>query len=304
LDHFKKALETDASFFPAWPSMALGYSMKAFHNQVIPEKAAQYCKDALEESTRINPDHSRTHSAWALYHMFFTWDWKKAVHHLERSLSHQDSDQFFYHASLLQTAGMYLVSAKHFDQAVVMYKKALKMDPLNLAVQLELARALMYKRDFQGSLEILNSMIRTKPDFIPALEAKGWVQFSMGHQREGIESFEHARTTSTLPVTAMAGLAYAFARTSQTALAVEMRHLLTQFYQDLPMHTSHYDLAIAHLGSLQYDEMFVQLNKAADAHMPVLIFLEANPIWEEIKRYNAYGQLCQRIFGPGQRPPL
>ena len=304
LSQFKKALETDASFFPAWPSMAMGYAFKAFHNQSIPLQAAQCCKDALDESLRINPDHSRTQSVWALYHMFFTWDWKLVAQHLNQSLSHQDSDQFFYHASLLQTAGMYQVSIRQFDGAISQYKKALKMDPLNPAVQLELARAHAYKGDHGKAIEVLKSISAQKPDFIPALEAKGWSLFSMGRQREGIEAFEAARAEATLPTTAMAGLAYAYARTSQSRLAEETKQLLVSYYQDLPQQLPYHDLAIAHLGALEYEEMFEQLNKAVDAHMPVLLFFDVNPIWDEIKRFPAFQKLQQRIYGTDQRPPL
>ncbi|HJW31253.1 MAG TPA: hypothetical protein VJ508_18625, partial [Saprospiraceae bacterium] len=276
----------------------------AFYNQMLPVDAAQCSMDSLEEATRINPDHSRTHTGWALYHMFFSWNWSAASHHLKLALAHQDSDQFFYHSTLLRAGGMYLVSTCHFDEAIAMYKKALKMEPMNIAIQLELARAYAYKRDYLVALETVESMIRSRPDFLPAFEAKGWILFSMGRQREGIEAFEYARHNATLPITALAGLAYAYARTSQSALAESTRLLLQSLYQDLPNHVSHLDLALAHLGALEYESMFDQLQKAAACKMPMLIFLEANPIWDEIKRFNAYRELKKTIFGEDQRPPL
>jgi len=41
-----------------------------------------------------------------------------------------------------------------------------------------------------------------------------------------------------------------------------------------------------------------------DAKMPILLYLEANPIWEEIKRFSAYQDIQRKIFGSDQRPPL
>lgn len=270
---------------------------------MLPVNAAQCCLDSLEEAARINPDHSRTHTGWSLYHLFFSWNWNSTTHHLRQALNQQDSDQFFYHAALLQAAGMYLVSASHFDEAILMYKRALKMEPMNMAIQMEMARAWMYKREFQKALDAIEVIIRARPDLVQAVEWKGWVQFSMGQQREGIETFELARGTATLPITAMSGLAYAYARTSQTKEAGSTRQLMNTYYQDLPMYVPHLDLAIAHLGAQEYDAMFDELNKAAAAKMPQLIFLESNPIWDEIRRFNAYQKLSETVFGKDQRPP-
>ena len=304
MEEYKKALEMDANFFPAWPSLATAYAFKAFNNQLLPSIAAQCCKDSLEEAIRLNPDHSRTHAARGLYYMFFTWDWKEVASHIRQAMKHQDNDQFFYQASILHAAGMYLVSNRHFDEAITLYKKALKMDPLNLAIQLELSRVYMYQRDFPKANESINSILRTKPDLSQAQEALGWIRFSMGHQREGIEAFEQARSNAALTITGMSGLAYAYARTSQTALADRTKQLLHAYYQDLPSFLPYYSLALAHLGALEYKEMFEQLNKAVDAKMPILLYLEANPIWEEIKRFSAYQDIQRKIFGSDQRPPL
>jgi len=304
MNEYKKALEMDASFFPAWSSLAATYGFKAFNNQMLPAQAAQCCKDSLDEAIRLTPDHSRTHTARGLYNMFFTWDWKLAAKHFADAINYQDSDQFFFQATVFYVAGMYLVSNRRFDEGIAMYKKALKMDPLNLEIQLELARAYLYQRNFSKAIETIEAILRTKPDLIQAREALGWIRFHMGQQREGIEAFEEAHNRSSLTITGMAGLAYAYARTSQTTLAKSTLELLVSYYQDLPMYLPYYSLALAHLGALEYKEMFVHLNNAVEARMPILIYLDANPIWDEIKRFTAYQELHKKIFGTDQRPPL
>lgn len=304
MNEFKKALELDTNFFPAWTSLSTVYAFKAFNNQMLPDLAGQCCRDSLEEALRLHPDHSRTHTARALYHMFFTWDWKMTANHLKEALLHQDSDQFFYQANVLHAAGIYLVSIGRVSEAIALFKKGLKMDPMNMEIQLELARVYLYQRDFAKSMETVTSILRTKPDLTQAREALGWIRFHMGLQREGIEAFEEARSHAALTITGMSGLAYAYARTSQSKLAKETRELLQAYYQDLPMYLPHYSLALAHLGALEYPEMFQQLHKAAEARMPVLIYLDSNPIWDEIKRFTAYQELHKKIFGSDQRPPL
>jgi adenylate cyclase len=304
MDAYRRALELDMNFFPAWPSLATAYAFKAFNNQMPSVTAAKCCKDSLDEACRLNPDHSRTHAAHGLYHLFFTWDWKEAAHHIRLALQHQDSDQFFYQASIQHIAGIYHMASRRFEEAIAVFKKGLKMDPLNVPIQLELARAFLYKMDYSGSTNAVNQVLRTMPESTVVQEALGWIYFNMGQQRKGIEAFEKARTNTALTITGMAGLAYAYARTSQTEEALKTKELLISFYQDLPDFSPHYSLALAHLGALEYKDMFRQLTLAAEAKMPILIYLEANPIWDEIKRFPEYGILQQKIFGAGQRPPL
>ena len=63
-------------------------------------------------------------------------------------------------------------------------------------------------------------------------------------------------------------------------------------------------MALAHLGAQEYKPMFEQLNLAVQARMPVMLFLEVNPIWDEIRRFHEYRDLMANIHGEHQRPPL
>ncbi|MEP6793477.1 MAG: hypothetical protein ABJB16_04060 [Saprospiraceae bacterium] len=42
--------------------------------------------------------------------------------------------------------------------------------------------------------------------------------------------------------------------------------------------------------------MFEQLHKALDAKMPKMIFLETDPIWDEVRRFNEYRSIRDRVF--------
>jgi tetratricopeptide (TPR) repeat protein len=304
IHHFRKALETDPNFFPAWPALASAYAYKGYYNQMLPADAIRHSQACLEEVARLNPDHLRAHVAWAFHHLFYTWNWTEVVTHLRKAMALQDNDSFIFPNTIFHAAGMYQLISDQHDKAIQTYKKALKMDPLNASIQMEMSRVYLYKREFAKALELNDVIIRNKPDYIQAREARGWILFSMGRQREGIESFEHCRKLSTLPVSGLAGMAYAFARTSQPQQAASTLDLMQSLYQDLPQYAPHYDLALAYLGTQAYKPMFEQLELACEARMPVMIFMEVNPIWDEIRRFNEYRQLVPKIVGEHQRPPL
>ncbi len=304
IHYFRKALETDMDFYQAWPALARAYAFKGYHNMALPSDAARQCLEAVEEAHRLSPDHSRTHSSWALYHLFFSWDWEAVARHLRQAGTHKEQDNFILFNSVLQAGGIYHISAGYFETALGQLRKALKMDPLNLAIQMEMTRAFHFSGDFRKALETSDQIIKMRPDFLPVYEARGWILFSMGRQREGIESFEHFRSHSTLPIAGLAGLAYSYARTLQTKQAEEIKDMMVSVAQDLPSYSPHYDLALAHLGAQEYQEMFAQLQLALEARIPILIYIDVNPVWNEIKRFNEYRLLKEDIFGQNQRLPL
>jgi adenylate cyclase len=304
IHHFKKALEENPEFYPAWPALATAHAFKGFFNQMLPIEAGRLTREFVEEAERINPDHPRTHIAWALYHLLFNWDWPAAVDSLQRIALRPVQDNFVFSNAAFIATGIYQLITGKADAALHTYQKALKFDPLNPLIQIEIARALLYKRDFQKALEVVDNVIRNKPDYLRAQECRGWILFSMGRQREGIESFQYCREHATMPVTGLSGLAYAYARTSQPKLASSTRDLMQSLYYDLPSIAPHYDMALAHLGAQEYKPMFEQLNQAVKARMPVMLFIEVNPIWDEIRRFHEYRSLIEAIHGQHQRPPL
>ncbi len=301
---YKKSIEVDPDFYLAWPALAKAYAYKGYCNQTIPSEAAKACHEALINAQRLDSNHVRTQTAWALYHLFFTWDGSAACEHLELAGSKSDQENFILNNSVLHATGIQYMVKNNAERAVSVLRKAFKLDPLNLAIQMELARAYQYSRNFPKALDTLNHILDMRPDYLPAYEAKGWNLFLSGKQREGIEAFQHYQHQSALPVAGLAGLAYAYARTSRSKEANEMKELMMSVAQDMPTHLIHVDLALAHLGAQEYSAMFEQLHLAIKARIPSMIYLDADPVWDEVRRFNEYRTLRDEIVSVAQSSPL
>src|SRR5690606_11064970 len=198
-----------------WVELAKAWAYKGYYNLAPADDAARQCKAALDRALDLQPDHPQTHAAKALYEMFYEWDWTSAHHHLEQAAKQQEQDNFVLFNAVLQASGIYLMIGNHFEEATAMLRRAAKTDPLNIGIQLELARVFLYSRNFRKAEEAIEQILRHRSDFLPAHNLKGWILFSMGRQREGIEAFEHVHRHASLPAYGLAGLAYAYARTSQ-----------------------------------------------------------------------------------------
>lgn len=293
---FRKAVDEDRDFYPAWPSLAKAYAYKGYYNLLPPKEASSLCKDAVSHAERLDAENPQTHIAAALDHLFFTWDFSQCDTHLQSASKNREQENFLLLNSAYHASGVYHIVKNDLNQAILLLRKALKLDPLNLSIHMELTRALLFDHDYKKALEGVNTIIRIRPDYLPAYERKGWILFRMGQQREGIEAFHHYRKHSSFPLAGLAGLAYAHARTMESAKAAECKDLIMTISHDIPILT-HFDQAIAHLGVQEYNEMFVQLKLAAKEKMPALIYLDSDPLWDEIRRFNEYQQVRKIIFG-------
>ncbi len=175
---------------------------------------------------------------------------------------------------------------------------------MNLTIQIDLSRAYLVTGELGDALDQVSHMIDIRPDFLQALELKGWILYSLGKKREAIDSFKLYRKQSSSPIAGLAGLSYVYARTMQTKLAEEVKELMRSVAHDMPSYLPHYSLALAHLGAQEYSAMFEQLKLATKTRIPVMIFLDSNPIWDEIKRFNAYRALTDSIYTNVYSPPL
>lgn len=304
IQYFKKSIEADKEFYPVWPALAKAYAYKGYYNLMPPDEAARLCLECIRESERLDRQNIRTQNALALYHTFFTWDWKAALSHLELAGKAQEQENFILNNSVLHTSGIYLMANNQLEKAVHVLQKGARLDPMNVAIQMELAKAFLFHQEHKKSLNVVNALIQSRPDALQAIELKAWILFTMGKQREGIEAFESFRNLSSFPVCGLAGLSYAYARTLRMKEAAEKKEMLAAVSHDLPSHLIHLDMAIAHLGAQEYEEMFEQLFFAARAKMPGLIFIESNPVWDEIRRFNDYRELKGLIFPVSANQPV
>ncbi len=92
IQNFQKTVEIDDSFYLGWAALAKAYAYKGLYNLMLPEIAAQHCLQGLNKATQLDAHHPHTKSGWALYHLFYTWDFKRAGENLLfDATSHQEN---------------------------------------------------------------------------------------------------------------------------------------------------------------------------------------------------------------------
>ncbi len=95
--------------------------------------------------------------------------------------------------ALVALAQLYSDAGK-FEQALPYYRRALDVAPNDAATRTDYANALHSTRDDLGALEQLRSVLKSQPDFPPALYEQGLVDAALGRGADAATSFRRYLT--------------------------------------------------------------------------------------------------------------
>ena len=86
IDYFEKAIECDPEYALAFTGIADSYTLLGFYEVMTPERAREYVKPAVYKSLELDSTIAETHASFAIYLMFYEWDFIKAETEFEEAI--------------------------------------------------------------------------------------------------------------------------------------------------------------------------------------------------------------------------
>jgi TolB-like protein/tetratricopeptide (TPR) repeat protein len=157
-DYFKRALALDATYAPAWASIATVATRQVANGYITLAKASAVTKEAASKAIELDPKNGEAYAALGLVHMMaHEWAQANATLASAREIDPTDSTVFMISAILARGLG-------RDEDAVALFRQALEHDPLNLLARRYFARSL----SFAGRLAEAETEIRQVLDTNPA----------------------------------------------------------------------------------------------------------------------------------------
>ena len=229
-----------------------------------------------------------------LVRLFRHWDWEGAYRSFQKALSLTPGS-----AEVHQLYGTYLRTLGDMEATLDEFQAALQLDPLSLPIRLSHAEALMFAGDLERAQDELEKMLEEDPSFRAAAEQLGTTKILAGDVEGALELFESLPLLSGHRYAGAAVRGYAFALLGRRDEALEMLELLEERARDHPEVPLSFDFALVHHGLGDHDRAFEYLDEAADQKLGILIFLYANPFWnEELRADDRFDALLERIGHP------
>jgi len=285
--HFKKAIEKDPTFAPAYAELAMVYFWLGNPEQGGPsaKETMPQAKAAVTKALQLDPSLARAHLALGLILLNSEWNWSGAEdqYRLALKLNPNCADCHFEYGVLLAGLG-------RNDEANAQTNQAIELDPLSSLYRNWLAAIAFFSRQYDLSMKLAENL------------SDEWA-FSVGlcytqkkMYPEAIASFEKsiARTGRQTDSLGSLALIYGLAgRKSETQKIISELKERSRHHYVFP---SVY--AYAYLGLGDKDQALTFLERAYEEQDPALFYLKVWPLLDPLRSEPRFQALLRRVNFP------
>ncbi len=291
IEYFRRAIDLDPQYAPAYAGMADARTHLARHGHVSPKEAFPLAKQAALKAVELDDALAEAHGALAVIALYFDWNWTAAEHELRRALNFNESYEEAHHqySHLLLTVG-------RPDESLTESRRALELDPLDLTLNVHLGWHYMLTRQYEQAITQLMSVLEMEPNRYQALRHIGWVYIYKSLHVEAIAALEAADKSEPDNAQAMTALAAAYAAGGRGS---DARALLQQLEGWLPQrYVSACDIAAVYSALNEVEVALAWLEKAYEERSPRMIELGLDPVFDSLRSDPRFVDLVRRVGIP------
>ena len=209
--HFKRAIDVDPGYAPAWAGLAEGsWSLSDIGFEFVPPGAVRAeALRAAERALELDADLPEAHCARATLAMAAEWDYPAAEGHFRRALDLRPG----YAAAHGLYAQLLTNYTDRFDDARQHLRAARELDPFSPWNDVNDCGALVYERRFQRASEECGRSLERSPGNFILHWVRGWAYLGLRQPERAVAEMEATIEPSgrNLNFLANLGLAYGLA---------------------------------------------------------------------------------------------
>jgi TolB-like protein len=277
--YFQQAIDADPAFARAYAALADSWSILASWGFVTERDGYPRAAAAARKALEIDDSLAEAHTALALVHWNYDWDWPAAEAAFLRAIELDPN-----YASAHQWYGqLLLVTMKREVEGFAMTRRALELDPLSPIINAIQSYQCHFARQHECALEEAQRTLELFPGFRPAQVYLSWAYIQTGKLDEALEL---GRTLGTDYVVGLAA-----AKLGQRDLAQSVAADLVE-RQALCLAARLYGV----LG--ETDRAFELIDQAIEYRDDMMIGLPTEPAWDPLRSDPRFNQLLQRLKLP------
>jgi len=291
IPYYEQAIERDPAYALAYTGIAEAYYGMS-SQFVSPREAMPKMRDAATRALAIDETLAEAHALLGIVRAFYEHDWAGAEAEFTRALRLN-----FGSASAHDWYGYYLTAIGSKEGAFNELALARELDPLSNKINLVLGLSFVMARQYDKAIEQLKKTIEMDPDFWLGHLWIGWSYEQIGKRDQALEELSKAFKLGASPY-ATAYLGYVQAVAGRTAEAEALVHALVEHFTQ--RYVSPHHIAIIYAGLGQRDKAFEWLEKAYEHREEILVFLNVDSTWDNLRQDPRFHDLLRRIGLPKQ----
>jgi serine/threonine protein kinase/Flp pilus assembly protein TadD len=287
LKHYRRALELDPNFAPAWAGVAHCHFVRATRGMAPPAIATEEAKEAAEKALDLDNSLAEAHAEIGYVHM---WAGKleQGMHSLQRAVELNPGLTQPYMA----LGRMYYCTEQH-DKAQVSMLKALSLDPLSMIIHTAVGDAYYYAREYEKSVFYYRRAIELDPRFDGAHTDLARSLEALGEFDEALTQYEEGRRLAGTVAGPSFGLAHLAVSRGDADTGRRMLEELKAARSERVV--SAWGIAALHASLGDVDEAFAWLETAIQEGATGLTFLRVHPRLDPIRKDPRYPELVRKV---------
>ena len=180
IEYFKKALEKDPQYAPAWGLLGATYSIQAGKGFRPYDEGFALAREASDAALRIDPDSAVVLRAWiaSVYERDFTL----AASHYRRAL-----ELWPNHVSVLNNSAVFAIIIGHQNMGIELAKRANKADPASAIPNVNLAFWFRDLGELENADAAANTALELYPDVYGAPAALATISLLRGQAEQALK---------------------------------------------------------------------------------------------------------------------
>ncbi len=291
IDQFNKAIEIDPGYAPAYSGVADCYTTLGYLSYLDPLDAFPRARDAATKALELDPTLSEAHASLAYYNLYHAWNWGQAENEFKKAIELNPN-----YATAHDWYSYYLMAMGRFDEAWKEVNRAHELDPLSVVISTDIGFNYFYRRDYDGSISQLRTILAVSPEFPLAHLWLGRAYQQKKMYSEAIDEFN--KTDDALPgwVVTVAGIGNADGEWGHQAQAKQILARLDQMSHS--KYVTPCGVALVYAGMDDNNQAFAWLNKAYEGRNHWLVWLNRDPRWDRLRSDPRFPELKKKIGLP------
>lgn len=287
IEYFEQATALDPDYALAWAGLTEAYGASPMNGDAPPLEVGPRAREAATRALRVDRELTDAQFAMAYVNWMFDWDWATAESGLRRATA-LDANHVMSHVVL----GHLLSQTGRHDPARASMQRARALDPLNVMSHAVSSQVEFQARNYGAAMEHARRAVALDPEFWIGYMMQGQAVERMGRGAEALEALTTAGRFSGQNSKPVSLRGYLLGKSGRTTEAREVLTALQSAARD--RYVPPYAVALVHAGLGDREATYQWLDRAYAARDVHLIFLTADPKWDEFRQEPRFAALLQR----------
>ena len=289
LVYAQQAIAIDPTYAHAYVGLADSFNLLgAQHGVLPPRESFPKARAAALRALEIDEKLSEPYASLAFIDCCYEWDWASSEQSYLKAIELKPNYPTAHH-----WYGELLTILGRFDEAFAELELAQQLDPLSLAINVDLAASFFYARQYNRSERQLLDLLELNPDFVRAHVILARVYELKQEYQQSLEVLQRAAALSNDDPVVLFAQAHALAVAGKTREAIKVLETLEA------LAGSHYvsacQIATIYIALGRPDVAFKWLDQALENRDVELIWVKVNPVFDPLRGDNRFTDLVRRV---------